>query len=124
VGIFPFSRIYSFFHTWIKHPPLYAYFDQMALTNKQYDKINLPILTITGHYDGDQPGVMEYYRKYMESNSKAKNKHYLVIGPWDHPGTRTPNAEFGGLKFSEASFLDSTPQRAPGWWESPRFQAD
>jgi putative CocE/NonD family hydrolase len=42
----------------------------------------------------------------MESRSKTKDKHYLVIGPWDHPGTRTPNAEFGGLKFSEASVLD------------------
>jgi putative CocE/NonD family hydrolase len=96
----------TIFQTWVKHPHPDAYFDEVALTNKQYDKINLPILTITGHYDSDQPGAMEYYRKHMESNSKSKNKHYLVIGPWDHPGTRTPNAEFGGLKFGEASVLD------------------
>jgi len=94
------------FQTWIRHPHPDAYWDQMNLTPKQYDKIDLPILTITGHYDGDQPGALEYYRRHMQSNSRAKNRHYLVIGPWDHPGTRTPNAEFGGLKFDKAAVLD------------------
>jgi uncharacterized protein len=30
----------------------------------------------------------------------------LIIGPWDHAGTRTPKAEVGGLKFGAASVLD------------------
>ena len=94
------------FQTWINHPAQDAYWDQMALTQKQYDTINIPILTITGHYDGDQPGAMEYYRRHMASKSKAKDKHYLVMGPWDHPGTRTPNAEIGGLKFDKACLVD------------------
>jgi len=94
------------FQTWIKHPAQDAYWDQMALTKKQYDKINIPILTITGHYDADQPGAMEYYRRHMGSESKTKDKHYLVIGPWDHPGTRTPNAEIGGLKFDKSCLVD------------------
>jgi putative CocE/NonD family hydrolase len=38
--------------------------------------------------------------------AEAKAKHYLIIGPWDHPGTRTPKAEVGGLKFGPASVLD------------------
>jgi putative CocE/NonD family hydrolase len=29
-----------------------------------------------------------------------------VVGPWDHAGTRTPSAEFGGMKFGEASLVD------------------
>jgi putative CocE/NonD family hydrolase len=96
----------TIFQTWIKHPHPDAYWDQMALSNGQYDRISLPILTITGHYDADQPGAMEYYRRHMQSNSNAKDQHYLVIGPWDHPGTRSPKAEFDGLKFSEASVID------------------
>jgi len=94
------------FQTWIKHSMQDSYWDQMALTQAQYDKINIPILTITGHYDGDQPGAMEYYRNHMSSKSGARKNHYLIIGPWDHAGTRTPNAEFGGLKFDEASLVD------------------
>ena len=94
------------FQTWVSHPHQDDYWDQMTLTAGQYDQINLPILTITGHYDDDQLGAMEYYRRHMTSSSPARETHYLVIGPWDHPGTRNPKPEFGGLHFSEASVLD------------------
>jgi putative CocE/NonD family hydrolase len=96
----------TFFQTWVKHPHPDAYWDQMALSALQYDHISLPILTITGHYDGDQPGAMEYYRRHVSSKSKMKDAHYLIIGPWDHAGTRDPKPEFAGLKFGEASLLD------------------
>src|SRR5205085_4064829 len=36
----------------------------------------------------------------------AKQQHYLIIGPWDHAGTRTPRTEVGGLQFNENSKLD------------------
>jgi putative CocE/NonD family hydrolase len=94
------------FREWVTHPKQDKYWDQMALSPAQYDGINIPILTITGHYDGDQPGAMEYYRNHMASKSDARKNHYLVIGPWDHAGTRTPNAEFGGLKLGDASLVD------------------
>ena len=100
------GNVATVFRTWVAHPTPDAFWDQMALTEAQYDQISLPILTITGHYDGDQPGAMEYYRRHMRSDSSAKADHYLIIGPWDHPGTRTPQAEFGGLKFGEASLVD------------------
>src|SRR6266478_131433 len=38
--------------------------------------------------------------------AEAKAKHFLIIGPWDHAGTRTPKAEVGGLKFGQASLVD------------------
>jgi uncharacterized protein len=95
------------FQTWLQHPTPDAYWQQMWLTPEEYARIDLPILSITGHYDGDQPGAMYYYRQHMQYGSEqAKANHYLVIGPWDHAGTRTPNREFGGLKFGEASMLD------------------
>ena len=43
----------------------------------------------------------------MKSTTDAgRARHYLIIGPWDHAGTRTPQAEFGGLKFGPASLVD------------------
>ncbi len=79
----------------------------MAPKNDDYSKINIPILTITGDYDGDQAGAMEYYKRHMKYGSaEGKSKHFLIIGPWDHAGTRTPQASFGGLKFGDASLLD------------------
>lgn len=94
------------FQTWVAHPTPDAYWDQMTPAAGDYDGIKIPILTITGHYDGDQPGAMQFYRRHMRSASPARDRHYLVIGPWDHAGTRTPNREVGGLTFGEASLVD------------------
>jgi putative CocE/NonD family hydrolase len=95
------------FQKWVAHPMPDAYYDSLAPSVDDYKKISIPILTITGSYDGDQPGAMTYYRRHMEyGSSDAKGRHYLVIGPWDHAGTRTPNREVGGLKFGDASMVD------------------
>ncbi|HXX99877.1 MAG TPA: CocE/NonD family hydrolase [Candidatus Limnocylindrales bacterium] len=95
------------FQKWLQHPIPDAYYDAMVPNKEQYRKLSLPILTITGHYDGDQPGAFTFYKRHMQFGSaEAKATHYLIIGPWDHAGTRTPKRELGGLKFAEASVLD------------------
>ncbi len=91
----------------LSHPTPDAYWDAMTPTPEQYRRMNVPILTITGHYDGDQPGALHYYKHFMEHASpEARAKHYLVVGPWDHAGTRTPNPQVGGLTFAASSTLD------------------
>jgi len=95
------------FQRWIAHPAYDDHWKAMVPTQAQFAAIDLPILTITGHYDGDQPGALSFYRDHMRSASEAaRGRHYLIIGPWDHPGTRTPKREVGGLTFGEASVLD------------------
>ena len=95
------------FQKWVQHPEPDAYYDAMVPTPEEYKRISAPILTITGDYDGDQPGAFEYYKRHMRyGTAEAKAKHYLIIGPWDHAGTRTPKAEVGGLKFGPASLVD------------------
>jgi hypothetical protein len=95
------------FQKWLSHPIPDAYYDAMAPRAEDYKRINFPILTITGHYDGDQPGAMEYYHRHMTYGSEdAKTNHFLIIGPWDHAGTRTPNRDVAGLRFGEASLVD------------------
>ncbi len=95
------------FQKWVAHPIPDAYYDAMVPSPEQYKRIAFPILTITGHYDGDQAGAFTYYKRHMEYGAPdAKQNHYLIIGPWDHAGTRTPRREVGGLKFGEASVLD------------------
>jgi putative CocE/NonD family hydrolase len=43
----------------------------------------------------------------MEHGSAAaRARHYLILGPWDHAGTRTPKRDVGGLTFGEASLVD------------------
>jgi putative CocE/NonD family hydrolase len=95
------------FQAWIEHPMVDAYWDSYNPSAEQYAKLDMPILSVTGQYDGDQPGAMAHYHEHMAHGSEhAKAQHYLIIGPWDHAGTRTPKADVAGLTFGKASLLD------------------
>ncbi|MBL8273289.1 MAG: CocE/NonD family hydrolase [Xanthomonadales bacterium] len=95
------------FQKWIDHPAIDAYWDSYNPTPAQFARLDLPILSITGQYDGDQPGALEFWTQFQDhASAAAKDKHWLIIGPWDHAGTRTPLAEFGGAKFAEQSVMD------------------
>src|SRR6266498_1179529 len=110
----PFKSLDSFvgnpslnFQRILKHPVIDAYYDAMVPTREQFQKITLPILTITAQYDGDELGSLSYYRDHLaNASSEARTKHFLVIGPWDHAGTRTPTDEVGGVKFGPAAVID------------------
>ncbi len=105
------------FQEWVAHPQAEAYWDRYNPTAEQYSKLSIPILTITGSHDGDQPGALTHYREYMKHASpEARARHYLVIGPWDHAGTRTPNAHVGGLTFGPASLVD-LPKLHLDWYQ-------
>ena len=49
----------------LKHPMADAYYDAMVPTIEQFKKITVPILTITGQYDGDELGAMTFYRDHI-----------------------------------------------------------
>lgn len=110
----PFKSLDSFvgnpsvnFQRTLKHPTVDAYYDAMVPTREQFQKITLPILTITAQYDGDELGALSYYRDHLtNTSSDVRAKHFLVIGPWDHAGTRTPTDEVGGVKFGPAAVID------------------
>lgn len=91
----------------LKHPMADAYYDAMLPTREQFQKIALPILTITGQYDGDELGALTYYRNHRaNASSQVRDKHFLIIGPWDHAGTRTPTDEVAGVKFGPGAIVD------------------
>jgi putative CocE/NonD family hydrolase len=96
------------FDTWADHPTQDDYWVALNPTAEDFANINLPILTITGYYDGDQLGAMEFYKRHMRYGSEeAKAKHYLILGPWNHSGTRIPVQEFGGMRFGDAMMFDA-----------------
>ena len=91
----------------LKHPTMDAYYEAMLPTRDQFQKIALPILTITGQYDGDELGALTYYRDHFaNASAQTRAKHFLVIGPWDHAGTRTPTDEVAGVKFGPGAIVD------------------
>jgi putative CocE/NonD family hydrolase len=92
---------------WLAHPMLDAYYDAMVPNPAAYSAFDLPILTITGQFDGVQRGALRYHNLHMQYGSAAgRAKHYLIIGPWNHAGTRKPVPEVGGLHVGEPSLID------------------
>lgn len=95
------------FQEWIAHPHPDFYWDSYNPSAEQYAQLNMPILTITGIYDADQPGALTHYRQHLDAASEANRaRHYLVIGPWDHAGTRSPKQEVAGIRLGAESLLD------------------
>jgi uncharacterized protein len=119
------------FDQWIQHPGFDAYWRAMSPDSAAYHAIDIPILTITGDFDGDQDGALRYYREAMRyCTPAAKAEHYLVIGPWNHPGTRHPRKELGGLTFTDTAAIDMNRLHLQ-WFDHvfrgaplPRFLAD
>jgi uncharacterized protein len=95
------------FQQWVANPMSGPYWDAFTPTAAEYAAIDLPVLHITGTYDGDQGGSMNYYRQFNANASPATlAKQNMIIGPWDHAGTRIPRAEFGGIKVGPNSVMD------------------
>lgn len=110
----PFSGLAEFggvpvevFKRWVSHPQYDEYWKAMVPAEDIYESLDIPVLTITGHFDDDQPGAMHYYKNHMKYGSEtAKKMHYLVVGPWDHPGTRYPKKELCGMQFGDDSLIE------------------
>ena len=95
------------FETWLEHPTLDSHWKRLLPTKQDYEKISVPVLTITGYYDDDQRGALHYYGQFMQyARSEVKKNHYFLIGPWNHTGTREPSQEIYDLKFGEQSVIN------------------
>jgi len=66
----PFNKLDSLvgnpskiFQKWVSHALKDDYIKSMCPSEVQYSKIDIPILSITGCYDGAQPGALSYYQE-------------------------------------------------------------
>lgn len=95
------------FSKWISHPTFDEYWQKHHPTDDDYNKINIPILSISGFYDANYRGAINYYKKHMElGNERAKNNHFLLLGPWNHFQTRSPADTTDGLFVGQESVID------------------
>jgi uncharacterized protein len=82
-----------------------------------FGKMAFPVLTATGFFDDDQPGALHYYRRHLAYAPPAvAQKHFLVIGPWDHFGTQRPAKTIEGLSIPDAAVLDMNTLHAD-WYD-------
>lgn len=70
------------FLRWLSHSTYDAYWQNMIPYKDEFARINIPILTTTGYFDGGQMGALWYFRQHKKYAPNAE--HYLLIGPYDH----------------------------------------
>jgi predicted acyl esterase len=58
----------------------------MIPSAEEFARLNIPILTTTGYYDGAQIGALEFVKLQYKYNPNANT--YVVVGPYDHPGAQ------------------------------------
>jgi len=95
------------FQRFLKHPTFDSFWQKMIPYEKEFAKINIPVLTITGYYDDDQRGAFYYFDQHHKYNPRAE--HYLVIGPFNHYGAQDPPApSIGGYAIDQVAKINTT----------------
>jgi hypothetical protein len=77
------------FQRWISHPNFDIYWQNMAPYQKDFAKINIPVLAVDGYYNDSQNSSLYFLRELQRYSPKTPI--YLIIGPYGHFG-----AQFGG----------------------------
>lgn len=92
------------FGDWIEHPAIDDWWRARSPTPAQYAAIDIPVLTITGQWDGAQSSALEHRQRHLAARPGAD--HFLVIGAFDHAGTRFPQTKVGGITLPANAVID------------------
>ena len=71
------------YDTWIAHPAYDSYWQSMIPYERDFARIDIPVLQTAGYYYGGPGAAVYYFTEHYKYNPRAD--HYLVIGPYDHP---------------------------------------
>lgn len=101
------GRKMRLYREFLQHPTLDDYWGQIKLEREDFERIDLPVLAVTGWFDGDQTGTLYYWRG-MARHSPAADQQYLVIGPWTHiQSFLGGETAVGEMQFGEDSIIDN-----------------
>ncbi len=87
------------FQDWLQHPTRDDYWKARDTTREQLAAIQIPILEITGQHDDAEVGALSLHAEHASAPGGSRAADYLVIGPWDHAGTRNPKQDVAAEAF-------------------------
>lgn len=71
---------------WLRHPAYDSYWQAMVPQGREFARIHIPVLSITGYYDDGQISAIEYLKQHEAHHPHPQ--HVLLIGPYDHVGAQ------------------------------------
>ena len=110
------GQVNKLWNTYMQHPSYDDYWKNMIPYKREFAKIDIPILTITGYYDDSQRGAMYYFN---EHNKYANNRnHYLLVGPYDHWTAQTkPDESLRNYKLDKSALINIEENLIYQWFD-------
>ncbi len=71
------------FDEWTSHPSYDAYWRTIIPSGAEFAKVKIPVLQTAGYFFGGPGAAVFYFTQHYSQDPAAR--HYLVIGPYDHP---------------------------------------
>jgi putative CocE/NonD family hydrolase len=104
------------FQKWLSHPSFDSYYQKMVPYKHEYADINIPVLSITGYFDGGQISAVDYLKRHYKYNENAR--HWLLIGPYNH-GTAQgqPNSYHSNYKLDDVALEKDTEEVVFDWFD-------
>jgi uncharacterized protein len=101
---------------WLQHPGYDQYWQGMTANGRDYAGLMIPVLAIDGYFDDGQNDAVRRLQEHYKHRPNAE--HYLVIGPYDHFGSRMPVKPelIRGYKIDPVAQLD-TQELAFQWFD-------
>ena len=90
---------------WQRHPTFDQYWQQMVPYRKDFARIDIPVLTVTGYYDPREPAALYYFTQHYRYNPHANQT--LLVGPYDGDAMRRgPLPVLEGYALDPAAIID------------------
>lgn len=108
------------FQKLLKHPSYDEFYQRMLPYQNDYANINIPVLSITGYFDGGQVSAIDFLTRHYANNQNAN--HSLLIGPYDHfTAQGIPRSHHSNYKLDEVALEKDTEEVVFSWFDHVLF---
>lgn len=94
---------------WLRHPRPDAHWAPITLGPQDFASVDLPVLHVTGWFDGCQRGS-HFLFEGMRAHSPAADRQQLLVGPWDH-AVRAMRRSYDDVDFGPDAVVDYYAER-------------
>ena len=93
------------FIRWLNHPSYDRFWQTMIPYRRQFARVDIPVLTMTGYFAAAEPAALYYFAEHRRYDPKAD--HTLLIGPYDDEAMQHgASASIRGYDVDAAALLD------------------
>ncbi len=109
------------FQKWLSHPDYDEYYQKMLPYKNDYKKITIPVLSITGYFDGGQISAIDFLNQHYKYNKNAN--HTLLIGPYNHGTAQgVPHSHHSNYQLDPVALEKDTEEITFQWFDYVLYQ--